>query len=615
MIRRFIFVFALALLLVTPPLSADVDYWKVDDLKIGMTGYGLTVFHGHEPEKFFFKITGFNDTGEGKQLMISLWREVNGKKKEINVAAGMSGSPLFVGGKLVGAVAAGWQANTEGIARPFQFMYEEQERAERFKSLYRRIPKPPPPLLPASRKLKPGSSIKIGFVSGDPDLTAYSMGTVTAVDRESGILYALGHSIAIPPRNDSAQGPISYSAWEGAVAVTINSGHAQKVAARDESEGQYARIWYNGVHGIYGTLDEVAEMVPLELEVVSANYAKKVECYIPYGGALLGFSGYTALSFLNNHLEPLGEGIVYVEGDIVPEGKKALVIKERFPHFATDTSSFSSIFGSRSSYFASLGRLVFADQRVRLKRLRLRFTHRPSKPIFEMQDLTVLKSSVEPGGTFSVAVQIIERGTANGASRRFEPVVSFRIPEDTPPGLAKVFVETGEAFADRRPEALIPPKDTNDLIGKIAGEAKDNDALYVTVLLPPAKEEDQAPHPEPPSWDEMQSGDTRFYKSWRVLDPIRIPGPEPDAVVSGRSGRLEGNFTVVPKPQPPWKGFLSRFMGFLIAGIGLPLMYFICRKLYPYLDTGWRHGCSESRAARSELRKRWRSFRLRSGID
>lgn len=75
-------------------------------LKIGMEGYGTTVFSSAVgPEKFEFKILGImrNFVGVGQDLVIV---EMKGEHFEHStVVAGMSGSPAYVDGQLIGAIS------------------------------------------------------------------------------------------------------------------------------------------------------------------------------------------------------------------------------------------------------------------------------------------------------------------------------------------------------------------------------------------------------------------------------------------------------------------------------------------------------------------------------
>jgi hypothetical protein len=77
------------------------------DVQRGMKGYGLTVLSGTRPERFEFEVVGRlpNYFPKGDMVIIRLSGPVI---DEAGVFAGMSGSPVYIDGKLLGAVAYGW---------------------------------------------------------------------------------------------------------------------------------------------------------------------------------------------------------------------------------------------------------------------------------------------------------------------------------------------------------------------------------------------------------------------------------------------------------------------------------------------------------------------------
>ena len=86
------------------PKAGKVDILRLKDVKPGMQGVAWTVFSGTEPEPVPIEIIGTWKGQLGPQQDVIL-AKMGGKAKETNVAAGMSGSPVYIDGKLVGAVA------------------------------------------------------------------------------------------------------------------------------------------------------------------------------------------------------------------------------------------------------------------------------------------------------------------------------------------------------------------------------------------------------------------------------------------------------------------------------------------------------------------------------
>ncbi len=75
------------------------------DLRPGMTGQVWTVFQGSEPEPFDVKVTGIlqNALGPGKSMI--LCELTDPRVQGMGAVAGMSGSPLYIDGKVVGVLS------------------------------------------------------------------------------------------------------------------------------------------------------------------------------------------------------------------------------------------------------------------------------------------------------------------------------------------------------------------------------------------------------------------------------------------------------------------------------------------------------------------------------
>jgi hypothetical protein len=86
----------------------------LDQVKPGMVGVGRTVFEGTKIDEFKVEIIGVLENVAPKQSII-LARLTGGPLEKTGVIAGMSGSPVFIDGKLVGAVAYGFPFSKETI--------------------------------------------------------------------------------------------------------------------------------------------------------------------------------------------------------------------------------------------------------------------------------------------------------------------------------------------------------------------------------------------------------------------------------------------------------------------------------------------------------------------
>jgi hypothetical protein len=91
--------------LAVEPKKPSVEIMPLDQIKIGMRGVAYTVFEGVKPEAMEVEVLGILRNMAGPKGDVILVR-LHGKKPEYTgVVAGMSGSPVYIEGKLVGALA------------------------------------------------------------------------------------------------------------------------------------------------------------------------------------------------------------------------------------------------------------------------------------------------------------------------------------------------------------------------------------------------------------------------------------------------------------------------------------------------------------------------------
>jgi hypothetical protein len=115
----------LAFGLVAVCISADSPspFFSVRDIKAGLHGIGKTVFNGDKIDEFQVEILGTLENIGPKQDLI-LARLSGGPLDHTGVMQGMSGSPVYIDGKLVGAVAMAFPFSKDPIAgiRPIEEM-------------------------------------------------------------------------------------------------------------------------------------------------------------------------------------------------------------------------------------------------------------------------------------------------------------------------------------------------------------------------------------------------------------------------------------------------------------------------------------------------------------
>ncbi len=105
------------------------DTMPVSQIHRGMKGYGLTVFEGTRPERFDVEVIDVLKNFRPRQDLI-LVKTKHPRLEIAKVVAGMSGSPIYLNNKMIGAYAYGWSFGSEPVAgvTPIDNMIEEMQR-------------------------------------------------------------------------------------------------------------------------------------------------------------------------------------------------------------------------------------------------------------------------------------------------------------------------------------------------------------------------------------------------------------------------------------------------------------------------------------------------------
>ncbi len=106
------------------------DIMPASRLRPGMKGYGLTVFRGTRIERFDVTVVGVVKKGNfffpGHDAILIRMAGGPMTERKANLIAGMSGSPIYVNGKVIGAFSMGESTSKEplGYATPIEDMLE-----------------------------------------------------------------------------------------------------------------------------------------------------------------------------------------------------------------------------------------------------------------------------------------------------------------------------------------------------------------------------------------------------------------------------------------------------------------------------------------------------------
>ena len=286
--------------------------FPLKDVRAGQHGVGRTVFSGSRVEEFQVEILGVLENLGPRQSII-LARLSGGPLASTGIMQGMSGSPVYIDGKLVGAVAMGFPQSKEAIAgiRPIEDMLRASPQPpqtiasaaprrrpfiagetrleeiatpvsftgftpaalEHFAPQLRQMGLDPrqgvsgggsiPDRLGDPRQLEPGSMISVQLISGD--MTVGADGTITAIDGDK--VYAFGHRFLAEGSTD-----LPFARAE-VLALLPNLASSFKISTAREWMGTITSDRDTAVSGLTG---RQASLIPVRIRVGSNNYKMRL---------------------------------------------------------------------------------------------------------------------------------------------------------------------------------------------------------------------------------------------------------------------------------------------------------------------------------------------------
>jgi SpoIVB peptidase S55 len=295
----------IAVVLAASAVHGAVAIYPLKDVRAGQLGVGRTVFSGTKVEEFQVEILGVLEN-IGPRESIILARLKGGPLENTGVMQGMSGSPVYIDGRLVGAVALGFplakepiagirpieemlrvdpdklaatapprrrvkagNAQLEEIATPVSFSGFTAATLDHFGARLRDLGLDPRQGVsgggkPADRlgdpsRIEPGSMISVQLLSGDMSVGAD--GTVTCIDGNR--LYAFGHRFLAA---GSTELPFARSE---VLALLPNLSASFKIATAREWMGSITEDRNTAVSGLMG---KRATLVPLDIKVGTNSY-------------------------------------------------------------------------------------------------------------------------------------------------------------------------------------------------------------------------------------------------------------------------------------------------------------------------------------------------------
>jgi hypothetical protein len=512
----------------------QMPIFPLRDVRAGQHAIGKTVFSGSKIEEFQVEILGVLENVGPRQSII-LARLSGGPLAETGVMQGMSGSPVYINGRLVGAVALAFNFSKEPIAgiRPIEEMLAVGDSGrppagkvasnavsnavsnvdsfasklidiatpvsfsgftsgtlEQFAPQLKKLGLEPrqgvssggklPSKLGAPSSLRPGDMIAVELLSGD--LSIGAEGTVTAVDGKA--IYAFGHQFMSVGNTE-----LPFARAE-VLTLLPNLSSSFKISSPLEWMGS---ITEDRSTSIYGQLGRKADTIPLEITVKDGRRAPlsyhmqmiQDRVLSPY---IVQTAVYSAMDATERTLGlasySLRGGVEFVEG--VPP------LKLNNTYAGDYNVALQASTGVASPLASILGAGFDA---LKIKSITLEIEASERKRLLQVDQVTASPKQVHPGDSVELSVTFTgENGLETQKS------VHYRVPVGAPAGMLSFTVSDGSMTnaLDYQQMSSAAPKSATQLVSFL-NNLRPNTNAYVRVWrTDPAFEVQGQDLPDPP---------------------------------------------------------------------------------------------------------------------
>jgi hypothetical protein len=501
------------------------------DVKAGMKAVAYTVFEGTKIEPMDVDIMGLLPNMAGPQSDVIVCR-LRGKKPEYTgVVAGMSGSPVYIDGKLIGALAyrlgtftkepicgitpieqmleisemdqsltptarvsptpspvsrtsVGGQPESFGspdlqsyaqylkpIEAPFVFSGFTEDTLRQFGPMFSQIGLMPVMGAGGSSKEKQPEPIEPGSAVSaqlvSGDLDIAGTCTVTYMDAER--LLACGHPLL-------QYGKVAMPMTKAYIVATVASDfNAYKIANTTEQIGTFVQDRHTG---ILGRFNEAPEMIPVTVSIHGGERPKTLHFSVINNAKLTPLlmmsAVYQALQAQNQY----GEEITYrMRGDIDVKGYPSVKLRNMFANFDSAPTALTAAFNLGEHF----NRIFDNPYRApAIEGVNLEFDFVAEKRAARLEAARTDVTEVRPGD--EVIVEAVLRPYRGERIVRQIPV---KIPTSMPKGTLRILVSDGDTLdrAHRMPANFGKKLELGAAIAMLNSEHVNHD-LYVSLLEP-----------------------------------------------------------------------------------------------------------------------------------
>jgi len=531
----------LVLLIAAVSTSAQIPIFPLHDVRAGQHGVGRTVISGNKVQDFQVEILGVLENAGPKQSII-IGRLSGAGLENAGVMQGMSGSPVYIDGRLVGAVALAFPFSKDPIAgiRPIEDMLRAspaaaQPRASRpalftpeitasvrpadtvalggqrmtaistpvsfsgfseraidyFAPQLRRLglePRQgvsggghPAPGLGKASDLSPGEMITVQLMSGDMSVGAD--GTVTAIDGKR--VYAFGHQFLSV---GDTQLPFARA---DVITILPNYQASFKISTAREWMGA---ITQDRSTAIAGELGRRAEMAPVAIDVngaggATSHYRMQMAIDPVLSPLLLQMAVYSTIDATER---TFGAATYTIRGQVdFQDGAPPLRVNNTFSgDFGVPQQASLSV----ASPFAYA--LAAGFEALRVRDVRLAIDAAEHKRQLQIDQITASRRIVRPGDTVALSIAL------EGENGKEEiKTVQFRVPIGTANGALQFSVSdaaTTNLLNYAQTIGMVPKSPTQVLA--FLNDLRPNTKAYVRVwTTDPAYQVQGVDLPDPPA--------------------------------------------------------------------------------------------------------------------
>ena len=452
-----------------PVASATMPY---TELEVGDTGYGRTVFHGVEIEEFEFEIIDLMRNYEPGRNFILVRLEGDKIDETNGVASGMSGSPLYIDDKIIGAIAYGWfqGENRYVLATPIEEMLEIIESGEKYEfGDMENLPELRSPIMisgisgrsldrlendlnnymsadfkvipggddtdPDSGNqyypgLQPGSSVAVQMARGDINLA--SIGTLTYRD-DSNIL-AFGHPF-------TNRGEVNFFLSQARISQIIPGKEPFKLGS--PVGRPLGMIRQDRGAGIGGELDVYPEVVPFSIDINDHKRGKETNIAVQIindEDLLTSLVPTIALQSIDTGLDRIGSGLAKTKIEIIGNNLPGLTIERENVFYSRDDIASRSL-----SELQELIRIINQNSFKEVNIIDINFTvdveDKVEVALIEKLEIQN-EDKIYPGDELDIKVALRPY-----RQESFEFEFTLSLPEDMEPGPTSMSVMSGDGFS------------------------------------------------------------------------------------------------------------------------------------------------------------------------